>query len=89
LNSLIAQGPGLLRRKYMASNMVGNGLSDPSSSDSVHVMPKSCQYTDASVKMTEEECVCILNAGAKFLYILPGFDVLQVELLNSLTARLH
>jgi len=58
-----------------------NRPSDPSSSDSVYVTSKSCRYTDASIKMTEEEeCVCVLNAGAKFLYVLPGFDVLGVEL---------
>ena len=58
-----------------------NSPSDPSSSDSVYTTSKSCRYTDTSLRMTEEEeCVGVLNAGAKFLYILPGFDVLGIEL---------
>ena len=40
----------------------------------VLIASKSCWYTDMSLSMTEEEeCVCVVNAGAKF-------DVLGIEL---------
>ena len=48
---------------------------------SVYLMPKSGRYTDASIKLTEDdEFVCVLSVGAKFLYVIHGFDVLGVEL---------
>lgn len=66
----------------MASNVEPdpNHPSDPNC-DSVYLTSKSGRYTDASIKLTEDdEFVCVLSVGAKFLYIIPGFDVLGVEL---------
>ena len=66
----------------MASNLEfdPNRPLDPSC-DSVYLTPKSSQYTDANIKLTEDdEFVCALSVGVKFLYVIPGFDVLGVEL---------
>ena len=57
-----------------------NRPSDPNC-DSVYLTPKSGRYTDGSIKLTEDdEFICVLSVGAKFLYVIPGFDVLGVEL---------
>ena len=58
-----------------------NRPSDPNC-DSVYLTPKSDHYTDGSIKLTEDnELICVLSVGAKLLYvIIPGFDVLGVEL---------
>ena len=54
--------------------------SDPNS-DSIYLTCKSGRYTDASIRLTEDdEFVCVVSIGAKFLYVIPGFDVLGVEL---------
>ena len=54
--------------------------SDPNS-DSIYLTSKSGQYTDASIRLTEDdEFVCVVSIGAKFLYVITGFDVLGVEL---------
>ena len=66
----------------MASNLQSdpNRPLDPSC-DSVYLTSKSGRYTDASIKLTEDdEFVCVLSVGAKFLYVIPGFDVLGIEL---------
>jgi len=64
----------------VASNVDPNGPSDPLC-DSVYITSKSCRYTDDGIRLTEdEEFVCVVSAGAKFLYTIPGFDVLGVEL---------
>ena len=57
-----------------------NRPSDPNC-DSVYLTPKSGHYTDGSIKLTEDnKFICVLSVGAKFLYVIPGFDVLGVEL---------
>ena len=49
--------------------------------DSVYLTPKSGHYTDGSIKLTEDDkLICVLSFGAKLLYVIPGFDVLGVEL---------
>ena len=66
----------------MASNLESdpNRPSDPSC-DSVYLASKSGRYTDTSIKLTEDdEFICVLYVGAKFLYVIPSFDVLGVEL---------
>ena len=62
------------------SNHSSNRPLDPNC-DSVYLIPKSGRYTDGSIKLTEDDkFICVLSVGAKFLYIIPGFDVLGVEL---------
>ena len=57
-----------------------NCPSDPNC-DSVHLTPKCGHYMDDSIKLTEDdEFICVLYVGANFLYIIPCFDVLGVEL---------
>ena len=36
---------------------------------------------DDSIKLTKNnEFICVLSVGAKCLYVIPGFDVLEMEL---------
>lgn len=54
--------------------------SDPSSTG-VYYTPLSHRYTNAVRYLTEDnEITCVLAANAKFLYVLPCFELLEVEL---------
>jgi len=54
--------------------------SDPSSTG-VYYTPLCPRYTDtANYLMEDNEITCVLAANAKFLYVLPCFDILEVEL---------
>ena len=53
---------------------------DPSGMGVYLTLP-SFRYTDTAKELTEgQEVTCVLSAGIKFLYVLPGFDVLGIEL---------
>ena len=55
-------------------------LWDPSGMG-VYLTLSSFRYTDTAKELTEgQEVTCVLSAGIKFLYFLPGFDVLGIEL---------
>lgn len=59
------------------------GLSDPNSTG-VYFAPKEFRYSSTGSQLTENDhCVSVLAVGEKFLYILPGFDVLSIELRTS------
>ena len=56
-----------------------NGPSDPNSMG-VYFAPKQFRYNTAGSLLTENHhCVSVVAAGDKFLYVLPGFNVLAVE----------
>ena len=56
------------------------GPSDPNSM-SVYYTAKDLRYTKIAKEIIEDDqTACVLSAGTKFLYVLPGFDVLGVEL---------
>lgn len=56
------------------------GPSDPDSMG-VYFAPKEFRYTTTARDVIEgDDTVCVLSAGIKFLYVLPGFDVLAIEL---------
>ena len=38
------------------------------------------RYTNDSIRLTEVDFIRVLSIGARFLYLIPGFDVLGVEL---------
>ena len=47
----------------------------------VYLTAPSFRYSNIAKELTEgQEVTCILSAGMKFLYVLPGFDVLGIEL---------
>ena len=52
--------------------------------DGVYFTSKASRYSDISARITDDEVpVCVLTTvGDKFLYIIPGFDILEVELLH-------
>jgi len=47
---------------------------------SMTVSSKSHRYTDVSISTEDEELVCVLSVGAKFVYVIHEFDALSVEL---------
>ena len=54
--------------------------SDPSSMG-VYFAPKEFRYNRVGSELTENEhYVSVLGVGSKFLYVLPGFDVLAIEI---------
>ena len=55
------------------------GPSDPDSMG-VYLSPKSARYNKVGVDLCEDHIVCVVAVGLKFLYVIPGFDVLAVEL---------
>ena len=53
---------------------------DPSSMGVFLTLP-SFRYSNVVKELTDyQETTCILSAGKRFLYVLPGFDVLGIEL---------
>ena len=40
----------------------------------------SFRYNNTAEELMCQDAICILSPGSKFLYVLPGFDVLGVEL---------
>jgi len=56
------------------------GPSDPNSTG-VYFAPKRFRYSEAGIQLSENDhCVSVLSVGEKFVFVLPGFDVLSVEL---------
>jgi len=61
-----------------------NAPSDPNSTG-VYFAPKQFRYNNAGSQLSENDhCVSVLGVGEKFVYVLPGFDVLSVELRHTL-----
>ena len=57
-----------------------NTPSDPNSMG-MYFAPKEFRYSTTGSLLTESNpCVSVVAAGDKFLYVLPGFDVLAIEL---------
>ena len=46
----------------------------------VYLTNPSFRYSKIAEELICHDAVCILLPGTKFLYVLPGFDVLEVEL---------
>lgn len=67
------------------------GPSDPNSTG-VYFAPKKFCYSSTGSQLTENDhCVSVLAVGEKFLYVLPDFDALSIELRHMLikgTARI-
>ena len=55
------------------------GPSDPNSTGA-YLSQKSARYSDVGVDLIEDHDICVMAVGGKLLYVLPGFDVLAVEL---------
>ena len=64
----------------MADGDDPRGPSDPDSMG-VYFAPLEMRYTTAASDAIEgDDRICVLSVGIKFLYVLPGFDVLAIEL---------
>lgn len=51
------------------------------SSMGVYFAPKSFRYSSVGDELTKNDhCISVVAVGSKFLYVLPGFDVLAVEM---------
>ena len=51
------------------------------SSMGVYFAPKSFRYSSIGEELTKNDhCLSVVAVGSKFLYVLPGFDVLAVEM---------
>ena len=60
------------------------GPSDPNSTG-VYFAPKEFRYSSTGSELAENDhCVSVLAVGEKILYVLPGFDVLSIELRHIL-----
>ena len=57
-----------------------HGPSDPGSMDVYYTAERVRYTTIAKDTIEDDQIACFLSARAKFLYVLPGFDVLVVEL---------
>ena len=54
----------------------------------VYFAPKSFQYSIVASTLTENDhYVTVVAVGTKFLYVIPGFDVLAVEMRHIQTKR--
>ena len=64
----------------MADGDDARGPSDPDSMG-IYFALKEFRYTTAARDVTEgNDITCVLSVGMNFLYVLPGFDVLAIEL---------